>query len=67
VILPAIHLAGESVIARFSGTLAYFFITSMFTFCISTFWLNSGGNLVCARSFWSTELAILVDRFRKTS
>jgi hypothetical protein len=28
------------------------------TFCMSTFWLNSGGNLVLLRSFASTPVAI---------
>ena len=44
-----------------AGRPAYFFMTSIFTFCMSTFWLNSSGNLVCARSFWSTEAAILAE------
>jgi hypothetical protein len=35
-----------------------FFITSTLTFCMSTFWLNSGGNLVDFSSFWSTEVAM---------
>jgi hypothetical protein len=28
------------------------------TFCISTFWLNSGGNLVLLSSFASTPVAM---------
>lgn len=38
---------------------AYFFMTSTLTFCISTFWLNSGGNFVCFNSFWSTVSAMV--------
>lgn len=33
-------------------------MTSMFTLVMSTFWLNSGGNLVFLRSFASTGVAI---------
>ena len=37
---------------------AYFFMTCTLTFCMSTFWLNSGGNLVLLRSFASTPVAM---------
>lgn len=43
-----------------NGWVLYFFITSTFTFFMSTFWLNSGGNLVCLSSFASTFVAMLV-------
>jgi CHASE2 domain-containing sensor protein len=38
---------------------AYFFITWTLTFCMSTFWLNSGGNLVLLRSLASTPVAMI--------
>jgi hypothetical protein len=37
-------------------------MTCRLTFCMSTFWLNSGGNLVARKSFWSTVVAILQAR-----
>lgn len=38
----------------------HFFMRSTLTFSISTFWLNSGGNLVARRRFWSTLRAIVL-------
>ena len=43
-----------------AGIATYFFMTSTLTFFMSTFWLNSGGNLVCRSSFASTLAAILM-------
>lgn len=48
----------------------HFFITSTFTFLMSTFWLKSAGNFVCFSSFASTLVAIMDDdlngsRFRE--
>ena len=38
----------------------YPLITSKLTLFMSTFWLNSGGNLVALKSFWSTVAAMVV-------
>lgn len=65
----AIHLFGYQLALsllfhpRGSVTMgdAYFFITWMLTFCISTFWLNSGGNFVLLRSFASTPVAMVFE------
>lgn len=37
----------------------YFFMTCRLTLVMSTFWLNSGGNLVLLRSFASTPVAMM--------
>jgi hypothetical protein len=62
-ILPAIHLRSKVWlvfwVGRIFGTYTYFFITSTLTFCMSTFWLNSGGNFVDFNNFASTLLAIV--------
>lgn len=39
--------------------LTYFFMTCRLTLVMSTFWLNSGGNLVLLRSFASTPVAMM--------
>jgi hypothetical protein len=63
-ILPAIHLrvSGQLGNPPAAGTIAYFFITSTLTLFMSTFWLNSGGNLVCRSSFVSTLAAMLTQK-----
>ena len=38
-------------------------MTCRLTFCISTFWLNSGGNFVLLRSFASTPVAMVANRW----
>lgn len=43
------------------GSRTHFFMTCRLTLVMSTFWLNSGGNLVLLRSFASTPVAILGD------
>lgn len=48
----------ETRLNRNLGKITHFFITSMLTLVMSTFWLNSGGNLVCRSSFLSTGVAI---------
>lgn len=45
---------------------AHFFMTWRLTFCISTFWLNSGGNLVARKSFWSTVAAMFAQGRTRT-
>lgn len=42
-----------------SGVETDFFMTCRLTFCISTFWLNSGGNLVLFKSLASTPVAMV--------
>ncbi len=61
-ILPAIHLfpVEHQSSAQPKDKLAtHLFITSRFTFCMSTFWLNSGGNFVDFSILASTEVAML--------
>ena len=61
-ILPAIHLRTELLLSATQiGEWMWtdFFMTSTLTFSMSTFWLNSGGNFVRFRSFWSTVWAML--------
>lgn len=41
-----------------NSTNTHFFMTCRLTFCMSTFWLNSGGNLVLLRSLASTPVAM---------
>lgn len=41
------------------GGLTYFFMTCRLTLVMSTFWPNSGGNLVLLRSFASTPVAMV--------
>lgn len=41
------------------GADTHFFMTWRLTFCMSTFWLNSGGNFVARKSFWSTVAAMV--------
>ena len=63
-ILPAIHLQGQDRKRYPKQDLrSYFFMTSTLTFCISTFWLNSGGNLVDLRSFASTVEAMPLSKY----
>lgn len=52
-IFPAIHLKRHAQVSRRGcagelddTTRTYFFMTCRLTFCMSTFWENSGGNLV---------------------
>lgn len=69
VTLPAIHLSKHItsatygiavVVCRFlDSTKTHFFMTWMLTFCMSTFRLNSGGNLVLFSSLASTPVAML--------
>lgn len=63
-ILPAIHLwhldQHHSRDLAIVGHL-YFFMTSTLTFCMSTFWLNSAGNLVNLSSLASTLEAMESD------
>lgn len=67
-ILPAIHLHGLWVSgyceARWWGEETDFFMTCRLTFCMSTFWLNSGGNLVLFKSLASTPVAMVGNRFQ---
>jgi len=46
------------------GRDTHFFMTCTLTFCISTFWLNSGGNLVLLSSFASTPVAMVAVVFQ---
>lgn len=71
-ILLAIHLRGATTRLACGqpdpdpgrrGAHAYFFMTWRLTFCMSTFWLNSGGNLVARKSFWSTVAAMFAQRW----
>ena len=63
-ILPAIHLwhldqhhfKDWAIVGHL-----YFFMTSTLTFCMSTFWLNSAGNLVNLSSLASTLEAMVSD------
>lgn len=69
-IRPAIHLRRDatSVLLQkswrrdWAGLGMHFFITCRLTFCMSTFWLNSGGNFVLLRSFASTPVAMAARR-----
>lgn len=38
--------------------MTYFLMTGMLILVVSTFWLNSGGNFVVRKSFWSTFVVI---------
>lgn len=49
---------GRSRPACSDSTDTHFFMTCRLTFCMSTFWLNSGGNLVLLRSLASTPVAM---------
>lgn len=74
-ILPAIHLDNELALVELVASSiqrrvqwgaqanarmeAHFFMTCRLTFCMSTFRLNSGGNLVLLRSLASTPVAMI--------
>ncbi len=64
----AIHLPGcrqrkSLAVSEEARENTHFFITCTLTFCISTFWLNSGGNLVLLSSFASTPVAMVAADF----
>lgn len=44
-----------------SASLTYFFMTWRLTLVMSTFWLNSGGNLVVLSNLASTPVAMIAD------
>jgi hypothetical protein len=56
---PSVHAISLWLKQRLERCHTNFFMTSTLTFCISTFWLNSGGNFVVLRSFASTLVAIV--------
>ena len=64
---PSVEHGNISTLAEtpegWNGQSTHFFMTCRLTFCMSTFWLNSGGNFVLLRSFASTPVAMVANRW----